>query len=63
MKLSITFNYHCIVFLSLALLVTPTTLIHPGENTDEIKIEKNKQLHTPVDNTLELLHGEMLFHY
>jgi hypothetical protein len=61
MKCNITYTYHYLLFLSLALLLAPTTIIRSETAAKEIKIEKNKQQPLANESTEELLHSEMLF--
>lgn len=63
MKYTISFMYHYIVFLSMALLITPATFIRPCEKINKIKTEKNKQQQLANENASELLHSEILFRY
>jgi hypothetical protein len=62
MKPNLTFNSHYIVFLSLALLLTPGTMFRPCNNLLEKKVE-HSQHSTAEKSSEELLHSEMLFRY
>jgi hypothetical protein len=62
MKLNITFTYHYILFLGIALLLTPATFIRTFEKAKELKIEKTTK-NTVTSGNMELLHSEMLFRF
>lgn len=64
MKLSFAFTFHYMIFLGVAILLSPVRSIRSHEKVDEIKIEK-KQLRASEegDNQTEILHSEILFKY
>ena len=63
MKLNTTFTYPYILFLGVALLLAPTTFIRSWAKAKEIKFEKSIQQTVANENSLEVLHGEMLFRF
>jgi hypothetical protein len=63
MKLSLTYTFHYILFLTSALFVGPGNNIHACNKSEEIKIEKNKQALLAREDTEELLHGALFFRY
>ena len=67
MKLSIALalqyfaSFHYVIFFTLFLLLTPAKHIRPFERLSEIKIAKTEQPSIAIENTEEILHGELLF--
>ncbi len=63
MKFNSVFTFHYLVFLNMAMFLTPAKFIRSPEKVDEIKIEKRQRFSLVRENTAELLHGEILFRY
>jgi len=61
MKLHFTFAYHYMLFFGIALLLAKPTFICPFLNTKEVKIEKLAK--QKGEETVEVLHSEMLLRY
>ena len=63
MKLSLTFTYHYIIFLGMAILFTPAKLVCSHKEKNEIRIEKKQQISAAVENTAGLISSDMFFKY
>ena len=63
MKISLAFTLQYMIFFIMALLLTPTKYIRFGQKLKATKIEQKLQVPVAKENTLEILHGELLFKY